>query len=77
VPNWPLAEVPAGSLGELVQVVNLLVTPEQAQVLSLAINETRIQLVLRNPLDTQASKTTGTAMASLYGDATPTAPKNR
>ena len=32
-----------------VQVVNLLVTPEQAEILSLASNETRIQLVLRNP----------------------------
>ncbi len=30
------------------QVVNLLVTPEEAEILSLAGNETRIQLVLRN-----------------------------
>jgi pilus assembly protein CpaB len=49
-----------------VQVVNLLVTPEQAEVLSLASNETRIQLVLRNPLDTETSKTTGTAMGNLF-----------
>src|SRR5579863_3500496 len=35
-----------------VQVVNLLVTHEQAEILSLASNETRIQLILRNPLDT-------------------------
>jgi pilus assembly protein CpaB len=33
------------------QAVNLLVTPEQAEVLSLAIVQNRIQLVLRNPLD--------------------------
>jgi pilus assembly protein CpaB len=52
-----------------VQVVNLLVTPEQAEILSLASNETRIQLVLRNPLDTQTSKTTGIALSSLYGAA--------
>ena len=39
------------------QVVNLLVTPEQAETLSLASNETRIQLVLRNPLDTDNVKT--------------------
>jgi pilus assembly protein CpaB len=51
----------------VVQVVNLLVTPEQAETLSLASNETRIQLVLRNPLDTQAAKVPGTAMASLFG----------
>src|ERR1700692_1264107 len=43
-----------------VQVVNLLVTPTQAEILSLASSETRIQLVLRNPLDTKLDKTTGT-----------------
>ena len=51
----------------LVTVVNLLVTPEQAEVLSLASNETRIQLVLRNPLDTQSAKVPGTAMSNLFG----------
>jgi pilus assembly protein CpaB len=56
-----------------VPVVNLLVTPEQAEVLSLASNETRIQLVLRNPLDTETAKTPGTAMARLFSDAS--APK--
>src|SRR5262249_20456601 len=34
-----------------VQVVNLLVTPDQAEQLSLAAAQTTIQLVLRNPLD--------------------------
>jgi pilus assembly protein CpaB len=52
-----------------VQVVNLLVTPEEAELLSLAGNETRIQLVLRNPLDTEFSKAQGTTVASLFGDA--------
>lgn len=33
------------------QAVNLLVTPHQAEVLSQAIAQNRIQLVLRNPLD--------------------------
>ena len=47
-------------------VVNLLVTPEQAEILSLASSETRIQLVLRNPLDTQQTKTPGTAVAHLF-----------
>ena len=51
-----------------VQVVNLLVTPEQAEDLSLASNQTRIQLVLRNPLDQQLAKPPGTAMASLFAD---------
>lgn len=49
-----------------VQVVSLLVTPEQAEILSLASNESRIQLILRNPLDTEASKTEGSTMASLF-----------
>jgi pilus assembly protein CpaB len=51
-----------------VQVVNLLVSPEQAEMLSLASSETHIQLVLRNPLDTKTDKTPGTAMAQLFGE---------
>lgn len=50
----------------LVQVVNLLVTPEQAEQLSLASNNTTIQLVLRNPLDRNVVKTPGTAVAKLF-----------
>ncbi|HXM44048.1 MAG TPA: Flp pilus assembly protein CpaB [Bryobacteraceae bacterium] len=49
-----------------VGVVNLLVTPEQAEMLSLASNQTTIQLVLRNPLDTQVAKTPGTAVIELF-----------
>jgi pilus assembly protein CpaB len=49
-----------------VQVVNLLVTPDQAEALSLASSETRIQLVLRNPLDNDVAKPTGTAVAELF-----------
>ncbi len=47
-------------------VVNLLVTPEQAEVLSLASNHTQIQLVLRNPLDTKMAQVTGSAMSNLF-----------
>ena len=32
-----------------VGVINVLVTPQQAEILSLAANQTTIQLVLRNP----------------------------
>jgi pilus assembly protein CpaB len=60
-----------------VPVVNLLVTPEQAEVLSLASNQTRIQLVLRNPLDTNTTKTPGIAMASLFSDGAPHVAKPR
>jgi pilus assembly protein CpaB len=50
-----------------VQVVNLLVTPEQAEQLSLASHQTTIQLVLRNPLDREVTKTPGVALAQLFG----------
>jgi len=49
-----------------VQVVNLLVTPEQAQILALASNQMRIQLVLRNPLDTKVTPVEQTAITSLF-----------
>src|SRR5882757_6959980 len=54
-----------------VQVVNLLVTPAQAEILSLASSETRIQLVLRDPLDTKLDKPPGTATAQLFTDSSP------
>src|SRR5205085_2848819 len=49
-----------------VGVVNMLVTPEQAEVLSLASNETRIQLILRNPMDKEETNTKGTTVSYLY-----------
>jgi pilus assembly protein CpaB len=49
-----------------VQVINLLVTPEQAEVLSLASAQTQIQLSLRNPLDHDMTKTPGTALGLLF-----------
>jgi hypothetical protein len=52
---------------EQAQVVNLLVTPAQAEILSLASNETHIQLVLRNPMDTQVSGLPGMIMSDLFG----------
>jgi pilus assembly protein CpaB len=50
-----------------VQVVTLLVTPEQAQMLSLASNSLKIQLVLRNPLDTKVEDVPENNMNSLFG----------
>jgi pilus assembly protein CpaB len=59
---------------EQVQVVNLLVTPEQAEALSLASNSLKIQLVLRNPLDTKIATVTPTAMSNIFsGSAEPAA----
>ncbi|MGH9631729.1 MAG: Flp pilus assembly protein CpaB [Bryobacteraceae bacterium] len=47
--------------------VTLLVTPEQAEVLTLAGNEGRVQLVLRNGSDQAIEKTPGSALSGLYG----------
>jgi pilus assembly protein CpaB len=52
----------------IVQVVNMLVTPTQAEQLSLAASQTNIQLVLRNPLDHDIAKTPGTAMQHLFNN---------
>jgi pilus assembly protein CpaB len=61
---------------ESAEVVNLLVTPDQAETLNLASSEAKVQLVLRNPLDTQAQGTHGTSVASLFGQKiVSTAPK--
>ena len=54
-----------------VQVVNLLVTPEQAEQLSLASHHTTIQLVLRNPLDRDVMTIQGVALEQLFGEEKP------
>jgi len=60
---------------EPAQVVILMVTPAQAEILSLASNETHIQLVLRNPMDGQIFSPPGRIMADLFGAAArPAAP---
>jgi pilus assembly protein CpaB len=48
-------------------VVTLLVNPEQAETLTLAATEGRIQLVLRNTGDQSAPVTLGREVAELYG----------
>jgi pilus assembly protein CpaB len=62
---------------EQAQVVNLLVTPSQAEILSLASNETHIQLVLRNPMDTELSTPPGTILSTLFGGAPAPSPAER
>lgn len=57
-----------------VQVVNLLVTPDDAEKLSLASNLT-IRLVLRNPLDTKTDPVIGTDTGVLFGGPTAAAPE--
>src|SRR5271154_999529 len=48
--------------------VTLLATPEQAETLTLANADTRIQLVLRNGSDQTTEKTQGREIAELYGE---------
>ncbi|MBI3695018.1 MAG: Flp pilus assembly protein CpaB [Acidobacteria bacterium] len=60
---------------ENVPVVTMLVTPEQAEILTLASNEGRIQLVLRNPTDDKTQKPVGVHVAALYGNGLPDKPK--
>ncbi len=50
---------------QYVTVVTLLVTPEQAEELTLAATEGRIQLALRNTLDSQEVETQGRRITSL------------
>jgi pilus assembly protein CpaB len=57
----------------MTQTVNLCVTPEQAEQLSLASNQTVIQLVLRNPMDREVAKTPGTALEYLFTGVRPKA----
>jgi pilus assembly protein CpaB len=59
------------SRGQTIQAptVTLLVDPEQAETLTLANSEGRIQLVLRNSSDQSIEKTSGRFVSELYGAA--------
>src|SRR5947209_2023512 len=48
-------------------VITLLVSPEDAQKVTLASSQGRIQLLLRNPLDTNQEKIPGVRDIALYG----------
>jgi pilus assembly protein CpaB len=72
------------SRGQTIQAptVTLLVDPEQAETLTLANSEGRIQLVLRNSSDQAIEKTAGRFVSELYGSqrkpaAKPEAPRPR
>lgn len=60
-------QVDAQGTPQPVPVVTLLVSPEQAETLTLAANQGRIQLTLRNSLDTLPIRTTGARASSLLG----------
>jgi pilus assembly protein CpaB len=54
-----------------VSVVTLLVNPEEAERLTLASTEGKIQLALRNPLDKTMPATSGIRPAALFGFGAP------
>ncbi len=56
---------------ENVPVVTMLATPEQAEILTLAANEGRIQLVLRNPTDDKTEKPASVRVTALYSGGAP------
>jgi pilus assembly protein CpaB len=58
---------------ENVPVVTLLVTPEQAELITLASREGQIQLVLRNPTDDKTQKPSGVRVSALYSGVAPIA----
>jgi pilus assembly protein CpaB len=60
-----------------VNVVTLLVSPDESERLTLAANEGKIQLALRNPLDKDSPKTLGIRPAALLGTAAPARPLPR
>jgi pilus assembly protein CpaB len=60
----------------LAQVVTLLVDPQEAEAVTLANSEGRIQLVLRNSADAQVSATHGRRLREIFGAAPePPAPR--
>ena len=61
--------IQADSKGQAIQAptVTLLVSPDQAEVLTLSNSEGKIQLVLRNSSDQTIEKTPGRGVAELYG----------
>jgi pilus assembly protein CpaB len=60
-----------------VPVVTLLVSPQQAETLALAANQGRIQLALRNGLDTSRVLTSGARLGGLFSSSasSPTLPR--
>jgi pilus assembly protein CpaB len=61
-----LQQDPAGGKPQTVNVITLLVTPDDAQRLALASSEGKIQLSLRNPLDTGKENPIAVRNVALY-----------
>ena len=57
----------ANGQAQVVPVVTVLVTPEQAETLALASSQGRIQMAMRNQLDTLPIRTNGARVSALFG----------
>jgi pilus assembly protein CpaB len=57
---------------ETVPVITLLVSPEHAAILAMASSEGKIQLALRNTVDTKVENPPAVSQASLFADAAQT-----
>jgi pilus assembly protein CpaB len=70
-------QVDADGRPQSVPVITLLVTPEQAETLALASTQGRIQMTLRNAIDTLPIRTAGARASTLFGAprAAPTGPQ--
>jgi pilus assembly protein CpaB len=66
-----LEKNPAGE-PKLTPVITLLVSPDDAQKLTLASTQGKIQLALRNPLDTKQQELASVGAGALYRGAVPT-----
>jgi pilus assembly protein CpaB len=71
-----LGRSPTGEF-QTASVITLLVSPDDAQKLALVSQEGRIQLALRNPLDTRKGGVGATRASSLYPGATPAVAESR
>ncbi len=67
----------APTTAQSASVITLLVSPDDAQKLALASQEGRIQLALRNPLDTHQGSVGATKASSLYPGSTAAATESK
>lgn len=61
---------------QTVPVITMLVSPEDADKLAMAANQGKIQLALRNTIDTKTVSPPPVLQATLFGGAAPPAPKH-
>lgn len=74
IANGSRLERSANGEAQVTPVITLLVSPDDAEKLTLASSQGRIQLALRNPTDTKQLEVAAVKARSLYGASAPTEP---